>query len=732
MAMAFAARPHVVDAGMERRTALMAAAAEGSVDVLAQLLENGAQMSEIDDLGMCALSFSAAHGHTDAAKALCVRGANVNATDKRGRTPLMHAVLGGHLDTTVQLALIGANVSQQDDGCCSALDHAIDMSNRAIALALLLITTGKFSRPLERILTLARLLQLHTWVRDKQGKNQGAMGTVHTAPPPARSLSRRRACAPPLPSHALFRASLGFRPSSHPTMHIPSSHHVYTMQVLHQYAACLTPREGQAVPAVSAGQRAECVSGVLAVLLWASQHALTPLAEKACAHLSSLAAHELCGLQDEAGHSVLHILVLAGKGETCRALAQALPHAEAAKLLMRRDLAGRLPHEISEVEMPAQSMAAIRAARRDVEALWRDADRAAGGTASGAAERARSAGTSPMAGARAGFGGVTPPAGSSPPAGARAGRGGAVRRRAGSHTALPSLESRSAIPASSSVDQLRENAQTVAAADDLLQLFSGGACARAPRPRGTKPYQRPGKRGGQGQERESKECWLPGGLWWEEPHSAIPAGRQPGELQGWDPLGAERTQQNRVEQKQLLLEKEEAVQHLESRDDAVAFINSLKASCSNDVHSAASTLASAPITETVDDSVLDRQSQWKRLAAWGGFRRQFVQDEVQDDEQPAPTGQAQGKARAEPASRVALPAAAASFAAAPARDAAAQFAFGAAVDPQRIAPLQQRLYAKKAEVLAARQALEQLLEDERQLTAQLMSLAMGTPQPMDR
>ena len=45
MAMAFAARPHVVDAGMERRTALMAAAAEGSVDVLAQLLENGAQMS---------------------------------------------------------------------------------------------------------------------------------------------------------------------------------------------------------------------------------------------------------------------------------------------------------------------------------------------------------------------------------------------------------------------------------------------------------------------------------------------------------------------------------------------------------------------------------------------------------------------------------------------------------------------------------------------------------------
>ena len=41
--MAVAARPHVVDAGMERRTALMAAAAEGSVYVLAQLLERSAR-----------------------------------------------------------------------------------------------------------------------------------------------------------------------------------------------------------------------------------------------------------------------------------------------------------------------------------------------------------------------------------------------------------------------------------------------------------------------------------------------------------------------------------------------------------------------------------------------------------------------------------------------------------------------------------------------------------------
>ena len=318
-----------------------------------------------------------------------------------------------------------------------------------------------------------------------------------------------------------------------------------------------------------------------------------------------------------------------------------------------------------------------------------------------------------------------------------------------SHPAIPASSSRDGrIPASSSVDQLRETAATVAAADDLMQLCS--APTRAPRPRGTKPYQRPGKRGGGSQ---GKECWLPGGLWWEDPRgaAAIPAGRQPGELQGWDPLGAERTQQNRVEQKQLLLEKEEAVQDLESRDDAVAFCHRLKASCSNHEHAATSAATSAlatlaaPITETVDDSVLDyynqgygatsassQSSQFKRLAAWGGFRRQFVQDEGQEDGHPAPTALKQGKAPAEPASRAALPAGAPSFAAAPARESAAPPAFGAAVDPQLFAPLQQRLYAKKAEVLAARQALEQLLEQERQLTAQLMALAMGAPQPMDR
>ena len=67
--------------------------------------------------------------------------------------------------------------------------------------------------------------------------------------------------------------------------------------MLHQYAACLTPAEGDAAPPVSAEQRAECASGVLGVLLWASQHALAPLAEQAAAHLSSLAADELCGLQ---------------------------------------------------------------------------------------------------------------------------------------------------------------------------------------------------------------------------------------------------------------------------------------------------------------------------------------------------------------------------------------------------------------------------------------------------
>ena len=91
----------------------------------------------------------------------------------------------------------------------------------------------------------------------------------------------------------------------------------------------------------------------------------------------------------------------------------------------------------------------------------------------------------------------------------------------------------------------------------------------ASRARDVKPYQRPGPRGrgGRGGEAGSskgvvvdKDCWLPGGFWWEDDQTAMPPGRQPGELAGWTPLAGERAQQLLQEQKQVLSRQEQLVQ----------------------------------------------------------------------------------------------------------------------------------------------------------------------------
>ena len=56
----------------------------------------------------------------------------MNTQDEHGRTPVMLAVLGGHLDTAVQLALIGADLTRCDPEGRTALEHAVNASNRDV------------------------------------------------------------------------------------------------------------------------------------------------------------------------------------------------------------------------------------------------------------------------------------------------------------------------------------------------------------------------------------------------------------------------------------------------------------------------------------------------------------------------------------------------------------------------------------------------------------------------
>ena len=258
---------------------------------------------------------------------------------------------------------------------------------------------------------------------------------------------------------------------------------------------------------------------------------------------------------------------------------------------------------------------------------------------------------------------------------------------------------------------LSDGCKAAAAAGDLLQLaaaasnvaISSGAAAAngmtgascrsrggaAARSRDTKPYQRRGARGRGGRGGEAagrggadKDCWLPGGFWWQDDKSTMPPGRQPGELAGWTPLAGEHTQKLLQEQKKALSQKEQLVQGLGSRDDAAAYLQQLNHA---PAPSSGADTEMRSITRTVDDSVIEHSTAWKQLASWGGFRRHFKGED------------------------------------APAGGTASLGAPGSAsAPPEWREHVQERLQANRAEVQAAKRRLDDLLQAQAQLERLLL------------
>ena len=66
------------------------AAEEGNLDEVKQLLQEGYQINDFDELGLTPLHYATEKGHTEVMKYLLKSGANVNAHDesRAGNTPL--------------------------------------------------------------------------------------------------------------------------------------------------------------------------------------------------------------------------------------------------------------------------------------------------------------------------------------------------------------------------------------------------------------------------------------------------------------------------------------------------------------------------------------------------------------------------------------------------------------------------------------------------------------------
>lgn len=101
----------VNDKGVDGRTALQIAAADGCGTCIEELLHAGARVDEpmTDGDGLRPIHLAAAYGSLVAIQLLASAGASIDAEDANGCTPLFHAIRGNHEGVVGQLLAMGAD-----------------------------------------------------------------------------------------------------------------------------------------------------------------------------------------------------------------------------------------------------------------------------------------------------------------------------------------------------------------------------------------------------------------------------------------------------------------------------------------------------------------------------------------------------------------------------------------------------------------------------------------------
>lgn len=106
-------------------------------EILDILIENGADMFQIDNEGVSVFDVAVTYNHLPLIERLIHEGFDVNhATRKSGFTPLMGAVCYGRVEVIKKLLELGVDVQSRDAYGLSAIDFARKMHKKSI-LALL-------------------------------------------------------------------------------------------------------------------------------------------------------------------------------------------------------------------------------------------------------------------------------------------------------------------------------------------------------------------------------------------------------------------------------------------------------------------------------------------------------------------------------------------------------------------------------------------------------------------
>ncbi|KAJ3456914.1 hypothetical protein MRS44_014055 [Fusarium solani] len=112
------------------------AAKDRIVDVVNQLLKNGADIASRDDDGWAPINLAAGKGHEAVTLLLVEKGANIEAKNKNGNTPLSCAAINGHEAVARLLVEKGANIEAKNKNGNTPLSWAAYKGHEAVALLL--------------------------------------------------------------------------------------------------------------------------------------------------------------------------------------------------------------------------------------------------------------------------------------------------------------------------------------------------------------------------------------------------------------------------------------------------------------------------------------------------------------------------------------------------------------------------------------------------------------------
>lgn len=139
-----AAQAHPDAVRPEGLTATMSAAYLGAVELLADLLDRGADPDTGDDQGYTALMYAANAGEVETVRLLLAAGARTEVRDHQGSTALMFAAQHGHLAVVKRLLVAGADpAARRPDGLTA---HDLATANGRDRVAAILISAGGSGR----------------------------------------------------------------------------------------------------------------------------------------------------------------------------------------------------------------------------------------------------------------------------------------------------------------------------------------------------------------------------------------------------------------------------------------------------------------------------------------------------------------------------------------------------------------------------------------------------------